>query len=540
MRAVGLDIGEYSVKAAVVETAGRKTRFVKFGEVEYDDPSPGIRSAGEVSAAVKKLFHDYRLPKNNVYVRLRSDRCVVRSLLLPFTREDQIRKTIRFEVEAHVHNISIENMIIEYRIIDRTPTATKVLVLCAPRKLLGEITRMGEDLGIEIPEIDLDGFTLFNIAKYFDLAPPEESVIIADLGFHSATVVLAEKGEIKLVRSATAGTSSIAKEIADAYKTDYASGLRLSEGRPAEIEGETRALYGDELSKFRDGYVKRVAKELSRTVVAEPIVAPVSAVYITGGGAALPQATEVLSEELGVPVSLVGPGDKVELAGSNGLDAFQLRGLVAFGLALKGLRLAELPLDFRKEEFVHKKKFEYVKMGLLVFGALCFLMIAFVALNLKQSYAGANGKMKSVENSQKAIWTRVFKEEKKPYPGVGRGRALAELIAFKGELEEKVGLIKGLKPRQSVVSILGDFIYQLDTHAEGVLYNITGVRMRRSTCVLTLVVASDLAQSDEWVSSLYNAPKNSTLYSAEVSEQPLAADNKTLLTFTLKFNEYAN
>src|SRR6516162_9851870 len=106
---VGLDVGLQSVKIAVLEGSAKKPRLRSFTDHRLEERQT-TRSLGPdgLAALLARLFREKKIaPGATVVTSAAAASCLTRELTVPFARDDQIAKTIKFQAESVFPSISI-------------------------------------------------------------------------------------------------------------------------------------------------------------------------------------------------------------------------------------------------------------------------------------------------------------------------------------------------------------------------------------------------------------------------------------------------
>src|SRR5271170_7423488 len=100
----GLEVGANVIKVAILDGSARggKLDSVKKGE------------ESDVVSVLKEIVKKHKVPIANVVASVRAQEAVMREIVVPFTREDQISKTIKFQAENYFHSTSIDDLVIEW------------------------------------------------------------------------------------------------------------------------------------------------------------------------------------------------------------------------------------------------------------------------------------------------------------------------------------------------------------------------------------------------------------------------------------------
>ncbi len=162
-RGIGIEISDTRVRAVSIETAPRKIRILSFSEQPIGpadgkegaaagpaDVPAGIPAKGEAPPssakveAIRKAVAQVNGGRGAVVAGIDSGEAIVRELSLPFKNEDQIRKTVAFELENLVHNYSIEDLVVDTFKTGETEKCTTLMAVAVPKKLLAEKLKLFE------------------------------------------------------------------------------------------------------------------------------------------------------------------------------------------------------------------------------------------------------------------------------------------------------------------------------------------------------------------------------------------------------------
>ena len=361
-RGLGIEIDSDGVRALALE-GGKRPKILGFSErhIDPDESRPWSDRAREaVAAAVAEAG-----ARGRVVASIDSGDAILRELQLPFTNDEQIRKTVRFELEQHVHNHAIEDLVVDYVKTGSTEKGTQILVAAVPKTLVEERLRLLESAGTDPALLDLDALALFNALVEAGAVQDDAPLLALHGGARFTKFLLIENRRPKAIRTLRYSSTPATAEPGEA------------EG-PASEGPET----GDDLYVLVDNAtpVDILAIEAGRFLMASAASAVPSKIIITGRLDADAVAGPLL-EATGAPVE---PFDLLARFAPvppsvQGLDR---RVPVALGLALKAVDRDATGTDFRREEFSYSRKFENVKSSALVLVDLVLMLLALVALHL--------------------------------------------------------------------------------------------------------------------------------------------------------------
>ncbi len=360
-RGLGIEIDADGVRALALE-GGKHPRIVAFAEraVDPDESRPWSDRACE---AIKAAVADVGGARGRIAASIDSGDAILRELQLPFTNDDQIRKTVRFELEQHIHNHAIEDLVVDYVKTGATDKATQILVAAVPKALIEERLRLLESAAADPALLDLDALALFNALVEAGAVKDDASLLAIYGGSRFTKLLLIENGRPRAIRTIRFSTTPA-----------EAPAVKPGGKEEAPSSGDTYVLI-DETTP-----VDILAIEANRFLMASAASAAPSRIVILGR--LDPEAVAgPLMEATGVPVEPFNVLAKFEPVPQSvqGLDR---RIPVALGLALKAVDHDAAATDFRREEYSYAKKFETVKSSALVLVYLTLMLLSLVALHL--------------------------------------------------------------------------------------------------------------------------------------------------------------
>lgn len=430
-KGVGLDAGEYEVKAVELEGSLRKPRMTKVSIEKVDQsvlsPADEVHAECEAESA-SHVLKDAKIACDNVSLGFPCREAVLRNITVPFTGVDAIRKVIKFETEGEIHSHSVDDMVVDFHVLEELDGETRVMVAAVPKLPLQTTLTALAGAGIEPEFVDLDTMALYRAAQFcgcFDnLGDPKEGSrgeqsdgdeakdlpavvetakkirLILDIGARSVRVLAVCEGQFVDMRALRIGVDSIHEDVAHSLgiSTDSARDAVLSSldsGDDVVIEGleddededqldrsdrdETEpaasaklpasggeCVQHDDVLAARDDFLARFRCELLRFLSGLTGLSEVEAVFVTGGGSQLSGIDETLEEIFACPAqSLNVLGHVPHSFADDEVDLVGPRLAVAFGLAL-GSMGARPAFDFRQEDLVYTRKFDRIKFPLAV------------------------------------------------------------------------------------------------------------------------------------------------------------------------------
>ncbi len=380
-RAVGLDVGTRTLK--LVELSGSAKAF----KVQRFLVRPMPEGTGEeVEAAradlIRALFHEAKVGRDDVCASFDSGATSFREITVPFREHDQIEKVVRFEAENHLHGIAIEDVVINWVKVGETKDGSQVLIFAAPKAELSADLAVLRRAGIEPASIDLDVTALFTACDATGVFVEHPSCVVLEIGARTTGLILVDGGKLRAIRAFHAGVDSVTSQIqqdlslpaGEAQARALRSGVSDADALliPAaatavqETSKSLKELEADATAQRRDDFVRKVHRELNRTLTASRVEAPPTVILLAGGGALLPGMRETLAEMTGLPVEPLSLLDKLGFrTGGDQPDFDQAVSPVAIGCALKILGADPLGIELRQEEFRPTNTFDVVRASLV-------------------------------------------------------------------------------------------------------------------------------------------------------------------------------
>jgi Tfp pilus assembly PilM family ATPase len=366
-KAVGLFYDNGGVKAAEVSGSARRMRINRIISAEKL-PGEGV-AAGE---NLREFFDRNNLGRENVILCLSGGDVILRRLNLPLSNLRQIERTVKFQAEKFIVDKSLEDIVVDYFIVDQTDSETEIFVLALSKVRLRDKLQILSWAGISPVGVTIDAVALFNLVKAAGALPDEGVAALLELSIESVRIILVRDGRLVFLRS-----------------------LNVAGMEPGELS-------------------ERIGRELRTSCLVAGINEPLACVLVAGD-AAEGTACQSLARRVGADVFSFNPfttfpSDTTEEENGGSDDA----AAVALGAALKGLKAESVRVDFRKEEFALRSGFDYVRGKLIYF--LVALIVLFGMLCAQSYYDAARkkGHLGKIEEEARVYWKKIF--PKKQFP----------------------------------------------------------------------------------------------------------------------------
>lgn len=286
-RLLGIDADKNVVRTVLIRTAYRKVILEALGEASVAD------AGGSQIEALRAALGAVR--PDAAAVAISGEQTFYRRLDLPAAAQKEIESVLAFELEATVP-FEMEDAVFDYRVLKKEPGAATIPVFAAVARTADvreRIAAVREAIGIEPERVGTGPLPFANLdAVMPELSKPAGAaagpVLIIDLEYHTADVLILAGGEPVFARTLSRGTSGL------------------------------------------PGSAPMLARELRQTIAAWRNLGgePPAGMYLIGGGASVQGAELYLSTEVGLSI-LPLPQPKLE-----GITPEQAAALPRFAKAL--------------------------------------------------------------------------------------------------------------------------------------------------------------------------------------------------------------
>jgi Tfp pilus assembly PilM family ATPase len=415
-RSVGVELTPAHVRILSLELAGKVSKILQFHEA----PIPAGETPWEerAVAALRDACAESKVPKGRIIAALDSGDAILREVSLPFKGDDQIRKTVRFEMESLIHNYTIEQLIVSSYKTGETDKGSLLLAAAVPKVVIDKRLKLFQSAGVDPVALDLDVAAVFNAMLHAGAIATDEPLLLVHGTPKFTKLVFIEERKprsIRTIRFSMVGSPEPVTALAPA-----AGGLpadaptQTDEVIPIVMVSESDTVGATNFSQMshehQTALIGILSKEISRFLLANASSASPAHILLSGDFEEDGAAT-MLESATRIPVKTfdlahaINPGSKD--VGSSARIA------VPLGLALKGVGIDALGMDFRQEEFQYTKRFEALKTTLLVTVELVIVFLAAIALHFYFKKKDLDANLKTVYNYQNAMYYNVTGDELK-------------------------------------------------------------------------------------------------------------------------------
>jgi type IV pilus assembly protein PilM len=395
VRVVGIDLEPRAFRMVFLDGTAKRWKVAGLASESLPPAPEGEDPQAALAAAVENAFRRLKAPHDPVVATFPAGECVFRNLLLPFKGEEPIRKVLKFESEGHLHHWNIDEIVVDYIPLGEVKGQTNVLVVAAPKAAIRRTLLSCEASGFDPQALDLDGTALFNAAFQTGALPEQGTCLLLHVGTRSSLLLLVEDRALRHVRGLHSGVETMSAAVARDLGLDPAAAAskaaELESGdevvvdfgadAQGDLEMSPRVVEQGFVAGRRDELAVRLAREVARSTAGVALRQPTGSVLLSGPGASLGDLPMRLSTELGIPVTVFNPLERIDAAiPENDVKTAGPLVPAALGAALKGIGLDATRIDLRREDLRFTRTFDRVKVPLLA--ALSLLLVALLLENI--------------------------------------------------------------------------------------------------------------------------------------------------------------
>jgi type IV pilus assembly protein PilM len=367
-RSCGIRIGPRRFELVVLDGSPKRHKISAYYAGEFTAEETTAYLSGDVSKVaevLKEAAATHRVPRENISAILPADHAAYRRITLPFADRDKIDKVIKFEVENELPQFDIEDVVVDYHVMSENEQGAELLVSAVPKDCVGRAVEALEKAGLEPLEAELESSAMVNSALAADISHIDDAQLLVHVGEHSTCVAVVAGAELREMRVIHIGAMShlgaeLAAVAAEDTKSEAADGEAAAD-QEADASTAPDALDPIEMNRRIDQAIKRIRREIGRTISAARTAQPIEAIYACG--MELPGL--IGSTVLDVPVYVLDCFE--EDSGQPSEGSGQL--VAAYGGAFRQLGGGVMTPSLRKEELSYSGAWERLEFP-VAFAAL--------------------------------------------------------------------------------------------------------------------------------------------------------------------------
>lgn len=442
-RIIGIDVGNYAVKVAVIERSFRNFAFTEFYErrIQYNE----LLSPEESTAiALQGLIDDYGLHWDVASVGFPAQKVTSRLLTFPFSNLNKIDQTVKFEIESYIP-FEMEQVVLDYAVVWQTKEASRVMVVYVQKGELAKELSTFSTVDLDPRYVCVEGVDMAGLVN-LGMVPPEGAYAIIDIGHSKSTVTICRGKNLGYIRAISIAGKSLTEAISAKLSVPYdeAERLKIEMGHLPMPQEAVVDDISKQVAEAIGGVVDELILHLRQTIFTfhETEGVPVEGIYLCGGTSRLPSLDRYISDALKLNVAYLNCTD-FHFSRLDRAEAHRHVIPQALALALKGAAGAAPDINLRQGEFAFKGNVEQLGGSVRRIGIVIGLIVFLGLINFTAKYYSVK---RQIDNMGGDVATLV----KQALPGVPTRRARtpkAAIALIKGrqaEVDERITEMKAM------------------------------------------------------------------------------------------------
>jgi general secretion pathway protein L len=426
---IGLDIGATSIKMMRLEASLFRFEFMDFSEhplpMNVDLPWEQL-----VSNVLQVLFSDRGMKADRLVASLPGQSVSARILTLPFIERRKIDQTLPFEIEGLIPQ-PLEDVLLDYEVLEKTPEGAKVLVLITEKRLLESYLGLLKEAGIDPNVILPSSVALANLWKEIS-ASDQEPFALVDFGETETSLCVVHDGGLRYGRAWALGSRALTQAIQD--------GLEISPPLARDKKEKEANLHpaptpgGDSEPEWIATLLRKALVPLvggvrqSLLSVSKSLDLTVRKIYLCGKGSHLRGLDRLLAEELQVtvePIALRGPvGGLLETQGQDPAAA-----ATSLGLAYHAVReMASSRLNLRTGEYTYVSERAELKRQAFSLGIMAGILLLLALVHFGLQYRFRSQEYQRLSRHLDEVALEIFPELRSVPAGAQRTSAITSRL----------------------------------------------------------------------------------------------------------------
>ncbi len=238
-RIIGLDVGSWSIKAAVLESSLRRAQLVAYHEHHIPSGPAGASLEGAQEAAITATLR--ALEPDALIAAVPGSSLLTREIQLPFSDEKRVAQVLGFELETVIPR-PIEEVVYDYQIVREDEDGTTLLCPAVDRGRLESWLATLREAGADPRFLTATGISAEELVGHVEVEGAEV-VALVDLGHRTTTVSVVSNGRVEAMRTISRGGHQLTLALSRGMEVDYAqaehikhTGVRFDGYLPEGIE----------------------------------------------------------------------------------------------------------------------------------------------------------------------------------------------------------------------------------------------------------------------------------------------------------------
>ena len=339
-KVIGLDIGSSQTKMVEL-SAGKTKKLVNYGisKVLSDAIVEGeIIDREAVLDSIRSLIESKGFTTKNVVIGLAGRDVIIKRITMDRMSEADTREQIKWEAEQYVP-FDINEVSLDFDVINPHfgDNQQEVILVAAKNEVINNLSSLLKELNLNPVIVDTTAFAIQNVFEYNYAPAPDEIICLLHIGAGMTVINVIKGGSSLSARDVYYGVNAFISKLQKEIGFNYDDAANAVKGTVPVGASQ------DSVQGVFESFISDLGTQIERSLQFLASVTgeeKVNRMYLSGGGALIPNLLEYLKRRLGVPIELINPFKNIIYDPAMfGPEGVELTGSIlaqATGLALRG------------------------------------------------------------------------------------------------------------------------------------------------------------------------------------------------------------
>jgi type IV pilus assembly protein PilM len=339
---IGVDIGAGGIKLVQLANEKGRARLVTYGFTERApdemalNPFEHLEETADLLKRIYDKAKDAKTPTKRVISGIPVSQVFssVISVNVPAGKKKELDAAVRLQAKK-ITPRPLEEMVLDYKVVEETPKVTKVLITAAEQVLVRKYVDIFKRAGFELISLETEPLALVRSL----IGRDRSTIMLVDIGAVRTSLSIVERGVPFVSRSIDVGGIGFTRAIAGELKL----GLPAAEQMKQDLSSMRAAGAELNIPKMIEPLVAQVVNEvryvLNLYTSQEGWSGSVEKIVLTGGTSLFPKLAEAVGSAMGIRTYVGDPWARVVYPEDLRpiLEQIGPRFAVAVGLAMRDI-----------------------------------------------------------------------------------------------------------------------------------------------------------------------------------------------------------
>ena len=342
---IGLDIGSSSVKLVELKEGknGYKLQNLAISPLPTEAIVDGaLMDSATIIDTIRDVIATSKTKLKDAVAAVSGHSVIVKKISLPLMTEAELEESIQWEAERYIP-FDINDVNIDFQILGSTPEnpeAMDVILVAAKKDIINDYVSVIMESGLNPVIIDLDSFALENMLAINYETGEEMTVAVANVGATVTNIDIIKNNTSAFTRDIFKGGNQITEEIQRQMHVDHEEAEKIKVGTKVDITSQP--IIQNVLKIASESLAAEIGNSLDffqSTTTYEKI----GKLFLSGGGSKIKGFDVILQQQIGIPVEVVNPFNKIDYSGGD-FDLEYLREIgpiMAVGVGLASRKVGD-------------------------------------------------------------------------------------------------------------------------------------------------------------------------------------------------------